>query len=50
LHLNVKNWWSDQLRQNEVALSKALILRYPSVVIRTQPDLVAGQLRRALRM
>lgn len=48
LHLSPARWWEDQHRQNELALADALVLRFPSVVIRTQPTLVAAQLRRAL--
>jgi very-short-patch-repair endonuclease len=48
LHLTARRWWDDQLRQNELALSDALILRFPSVVVRTEPQVVADQLRRAL--
>lgn len=48
LHLNARNWWDDQDRQNEIALGDALILRFPSVVVRTDPQRVADQLRRAL--
>ena len=48
LHLIVQNWWSDQLRQNEVTLSGDTVLRYPSVVVRSESALVADQLRRAL--
>lgn len=50
LHLNQRRWWDDQLRQNELALGNAVVLRFPSVVVRTQPELVAAQLRRALMM
>lgn len=48
LHLTARRWWDDQLRQNELALSDALVLRFPSVVVRTEPQVVADQLRRAL--
>jgi hypothetical protein len=48
LHLNPRRWWDDQLRQNEITLGDAIVLRFPSVVVRTQPELVAAQLRRAL--
>jgi hypothetical protein len=48
LHLSAKRWWDDQLRQNEISLGDALVLRFPSVIVRTQPELVAAQLRRAL--
>ncbi|HEY3715182.1 MAG TPA: hypothetical protein VGL39_11700 [Jatrophihabitantaceae bacterium] len=48
LHLAASRWWSDQLRQNELTLSDAIVLRFPSVVVRTEPALVAAQLARAL--
>ena len=48
LHLAAQRWYDDQLRQNEIVLSGALVLRFPSVVIRTEPKLVIAQLRRAL--
>lgn len=48
LHLVARQWWADQLRQNELTLSAAVVLRFPSVVVRTDPDVVAAQLRRAL--
>lgn len=48
VHLTTSRWWADQLRQNEVALTDALILRFPSVVVRTEELVVARQLRRAL--
>jgi hypothetical protein len=48
LHLAVSRWWADQLRQNELSLSDVILLRYPSVVVREEPALVAAQLRRAL--
>jgi hypothetical protein len=50
LHLLARRWWDDQLRQNELALSDALVLRFPSVVVRTEERLVIDQLRRALRL
>jgi hypothetical protein len=49
LHLIVRPWWDDQLRQNEIVLDDdAILLRYPSIVLRTDERLVVGQLRRAL--
>jgi hypothetical protein len=50
LHLDQRRWWDDQHRQNEIVLSDAIVLRFPSIVIRTQPELVAAQLRRALAL
>ncbi len=48
LHLAQQRWWNDQLRQNDIALSGAMVLRFPSAVIRHQPELVIAQLRQAL--
>jgi hypothetical protein len=48
LHLIVRQWWSDQLRQNELAISGDVVLRFPSAVFRCEEALVADQLRRAL--
>ena len=47
-HLSTTQWREDQLRQNEVVIGGTLVLRYPSVVVRDDPALVARQLRRAL--
>lgn len=48
IHLQPRVWFDDQLRQNEVVLTDALVLRYPSIIVRTEPKLVVAQLRRAL--
>ena len=48
LHLEQRRWWDDQLRQNEITLGNSLVLRFPSAVVRLQPELVIAQLRRAL--
>ena len=48
LHLIATRWWADQLRQNELSLADALVLRYPSIIVRTEPELVVRQLRQAL--
>ncbi len=48
LHLSPRRWWDDQLRQNELMISGAVVLRFPSVVVRTEECTVAAQLRRAL--
>jgi hypothetical protein len=48
VHLAPRRWFDDQLRQNELSLTGTLVLRYPSVVVRTEPALVVRQLRRAL--
>lgn len=49
IHLSTKRWWDDQLRQNELVISGAVVLRFPSVIVRGQPELIAVQLRRVLR-
>jgi hypothetical protein len=48
VHLNARTWFDDQLRQNEITLASSIVLRYPSVLVREEWPLVAGQLRRAL--
>lgn len=48
LHLSARRWWDDQLRQNEIVIDGTVLLRYPSVVVRDEPDLVSCQLRRLL--
>jgi hypothetical protein len=50
LHLSPRRWWDDQARQNELVLADALVLRFPSVIVRTQPEVVAAQVRRALAL
>ena len=50
VHLAVNRWWADQLRQYELTLADAIVLRYPSVVVREEPALVAAQLLRALNL
>jgi very-short-patch-repair endonuclease len=48
MHLIAARWWSDQLRQNELVLGGAIVLRFPSVIVRTEPSVVVDHLRRAL--
>jgi hypothetical protein len=50
LHLAVTRWWDDQLRQNEFVIADRVVLRFPSVVVRTEASIVADQLRRALAL
>ena len=48
-HLDVARWEDDLLRANDVTLGdRALVLRKPATLLRTAPDLVMAQLRRAL--
>jgi hypothetical protein len=48
LHLVAAHWWADQVRQNELALQDDLVLRFPTVVLRCEKQIVISQLRRAL--
>jgi hypothetical protein len=48
LHLSPRRWWDDQLRQNELVIADDIVLRFPSVVVRTDPEAVIAQLRRVL--
>jgi hypothetical protein len=48
LHLAAVRWWDDQLRQNELVISGDRVLRFPSVVVRCERELVVDQLRRVL--
>lgn len=48
LHLDARQWVDDQLRQNALVLDGTIVLRFPSVVVREEPNLVVEQLRRAL--
>ncbi len=50
LHLAPEHWWADQSRQNDLSISGALILRFPSVVVRHEPGAVVAQLRAALEL
>jgi hypothetical protein len=48
-HMSAVDWCSDQLRQNEIVSMGTIVLRFPAVVVREEPWLVAEQLRRVLR-
>jgi hypothetical protein len=48
VHLTVRQWVDDQLRQNDIVLDGTTMLRFPSVVVREESQLVVRQLRRAL--
>lgn len=48
LHLVPRRWWDDQIRQNELAIADAVVLRYPTVYLRAEAAVVVDQLRRAL--
>ncbi|MBB2942479.1 very-short-patch-repair endonuclease [Actinoplanes lutulentus] len=48
-HMDVRYWAADMLRQNRVWVRGDRILRFPAFLLRTDPAMVAGQLREALK-
>jgi hypothetical protein len=46
-HLYALNYWADARRQNDLVLGGDRILRFPSIAIRIEEDVVLAQLRRA---
>ncbi|HZZ96506.1 MAG TPA: hypothetical protein VFE19_05815 [Jatrophihabitantaceae bacterium] len=48
IHVEPLEWYNDQLRQNEVVIGGSPVLRYPSVIVRSEEAIVVDQLRRAL--
>jgi hypothetical protein len=44
-HLDTQTWWDDQLRQNDVVIDGAVVLRFPGVVLRLDRQRVVAQLR-----
>ncbi len=47
-HVLATNWWADLNRQNEITLDGRRILRFPSYVVREQPQRFIDQVTRAL--
>ena len=48
-HLEVRSWWDDMRRQNDLWISGDRVLRFPAWVVAGQPADVAAQIRAALR-
>lgn len=48
LHLRVLSYWDDMDRSNELVIAGHSLLRFPSLIVRTEPERVVDQLRRAL--
>jgi very-short-patch-repair endonuclease len=48
-HAEVGQMWDDSARQNDLALAGYVVLRFPVVVVRTQPRRVAAEIRAALQ-
>jgi very-short-patch-repair endonuclease len=47
-HLEPRTYWQDMDRQNKLWISGDRVLRFPSWVVRHQPEEVVGQIRAAL--
>jgi very-short-patch-repair endonuclease len=47
-HLDVRQWWADLRRQNDLWIAGDRLLRFPGFIIRTRPDEWVPQLRAAL--
>jgi hypothetical protein len=47
-HMEVRQWWADMKRQNDLWVSGGRVLRFPSWAIRHRPTEVVAQLRAAL--
>ncbi|MGC9670400.1 hypothetical protein ACNTMW_28135 [Planosporangium sp. 12N6] len=47
-HLDVRQWWADMRRQNDLWVRGDRVLRFPAWVVARRPDEVAAQLRAAL--
>lgn len=50
VHLVVGSYWSDMCRANEIVIGGDRLLRFPSVAIYLDADVVVDQLRRVLRV
>jgi hypothetical protein len=47
-HMEIRQWCDDLLRQNEVVIARADVLRFPSLVVRSAGDVFVDQVARAL--
>ena len=47
-HLDVRAWWADMRRQNDLWVKGDRVLRFPAWVVARHPEEVAGQIRAAL--
>jgi hypothetical protein len=48
-HLDVRTWWADMQRQNDLWVQGDRLLRFPAWVVMHRPDTVATQIEAALR-
>jgi hypothetical protein len=47
-HMDVRQWWADMKRQNDLWIPGSRVLRFPSWAVRNRPDDVVTQVRAAL--
>ena len=47
-HMEVRQWWADMRRQNELWIPGERVLRFPAWAVRHRPDEVLAQVRAAL--
>ncbi|HYN95816.1 MAG TPA: DUF559 domain-containing protein [Pilimelia sp.] len=47
-HMDVRQWWADMRRQNDLWIAGDRVLRFPAWVVRDRPAEVATQVRAAL--
>jgi hypothetical protein len=48
-HMDVRAWWADMQRDNELIVDGYRVLRFPAFVVRDSPELVAMLIARAIR-
>ena len=48
-HMDVRAWWADMQRDNELIVDGYRVLRFPAFVVRDNPEVVAAQIAQALR-
>lgn len=47
-HMELARWMDDSLRGNDISLDGRVLLRFPALVLRTDPDRVLAQVRQGL--
>ncbi|RKS69178.1 hypothetical protein CLV35_3352 [Motilibacter peucedani] len=49
-HMDVRQWWADMLRDAHLVVEGKRVLRFPSFIVREEPDLVASLVASALEL
>ena len=47
-HMELARWTDDSFRGNEISLGDRVLLRFPALVLRTDPERVLAQVRQGL--